>query len=499
MRWPHSWSNAANSELLDRFPTKRLFGKVTPLPSATPTALEGTRETQGNHQVGGVVVTPPDVVPRLTREEREGKLRRQIAYDLTSAFYREKFEEHGIDPGAIRTLDDIRALPILVRPDIHRVEQERTLAEDGHPFGRFLCAPIDDIVAVNSTSGTTGVPTFYAFTAADVAATDALWQRALRFAGVRPGDTVLQGFGLSMYLAGLPLVRALERMGARPIPIGAEAGAEKLVRMMDLTRPRVLACTPSYAEHLLERVPDIIGKSPAEMGIEIIVCAGEPGAGLPEVRQKLQEGWGARVYDLLGGAHGIMMASCDADTYQGMHVLGDDYSISTDLVDPQTKEPIDIVDGAFGERVKTSIDWQAQPPLRYSVGDVYQVFTDTCECGIAGRRIKVLGRVDDLLIVKGVKIYPAAIKDLVNAFVPRVTGEFRIVLDAPPPRVTPPLLLRVEAGAGLSADARAAVAAEITETMHRRYTVRPQVEMVDAGHFPRTALKSKLIEVVGSS
>lgn len=443
---------------------------------------------------------PADLVPRPSRDEREEKLRRQIAYDVErSPFYREQFEEHGIDPGTVRTLDDVRALPIFVRPDVHRLEQERTMAEDGHPFGRFLCAPLDEVVAVNSTSGTTGVPTFYAFTQADVAATDKLWQRALRFVGVRPGDTVLQGFGLSMYLAGIPLVRALERMGARPVPIGAEAGAEKLVRMMDLVRPRVLACTPSYAEHLLERVDAIVGKKPADMGIEIIVCAGEPGAGLPEVRQKLQEGWGARVYDLLGGAHGIMMASCHAETYQGMHVLGNDHSISTDLVDPQTKEPIDIVDGAFGERVKTAIDWEAQPPLRYSVGDVYQVFTETCDCGIAGRRIKVLGRVDDLLIVKGVKIYPAAVKDLVNGFVPRVTGEFRIVLDAPPPRVTPPLLLRVEAAADLDADAREAVAAEIVETMHRRYTVRPKVEMVEAGTFPRTALKSKLIEIVGGS
>ncbi len=196
---------------------------------------------------------------------------------------------------------------------------------------------------------------------------------------------MLQGFGLSMYLAGLPLVRALERMGARPVPIGAEAGAEKLLRMARLVRPRVLACTPSYAEYLLERVPDILGISPRDLGIEIIICAGEPGAGLPEVRRKLQDGWGAKVYDMLGGAHGIMMASCDHAEYQGMHVLGNDYSVSTHLVDPTSGEPLDIVDGVSGERVKTSIEWEAQPPLRYSVGDIYQVFTDPCPCGRAGQ------------------------------------------------------------------------------------------------------------------
>ena len=107
--------------------------------------------------------------------------------------------------------------------------------------------PVEQVVSVASTSGTTGVPTFYAFTAEDVATTDELWARALAFAGVRPGDTVLHGFGLSMFLAGVPIVRALERMGARPVPVGAEAGSEKLLRIAELVRPRALACTPSYA------------------------------------------------------------------------------------------------------------------------------------------------------------------------------------------------------------------------------------------------------------
>ena len=253
-------------------------------------------------------------------------------------------------------------MPVLVTPDIHRQAQEASLERDGHPFGTFLAAPLSDVVSVSSTSGTTGLPTLYAFTARDVAVTDRLWQRALRFVGVRPGDAVMQGFGLSMYLAGIPLVRALEGMGARPVPIGAEAGAEKLLRMTRLVRPRVLACTPSYAEHLLERAPDVLGIAAADLGVEIILCAGEPGAGLPEVRRKLQDGWGAQVFDLLGGAHGIMNASCGHPEYQGMHVLGNDYSVSTHLVDPVSGEPLEVCDGVIGERVKTSIDGQRSRP-----------------------------------------------------------------------------------------------------------------------------------------
>ena len=435
-------------------------------------------------------------LPAVNPALRDEKLRAFVAHCVTSPFYRARFEELEVDPNLVTTLADLRDIPILITPTIHRDLQTQSQELDGHPFGAHLTVDPADIVAVSSTSGTTGDPTFYAFTAPDVEVTDHLWQRALRFVGVQPGDRVLHGFGLSMYLAGIPLIRAMERMAVTPIPVGAEAGSEKLLRMLRLVKPTVLASTPSYAEHLLERVPDVLGVDAASFGIKKIICAGEPGAGLPEVRAKLENGWGATVYDMLGGAHGIMMASCGHPDCYTMHVLGDDYSVATDLVDPESKEPLDIHDGVMGERVKTSLDWRAQPPLRYSVGDVYQVFTETCPAGIAGTRIKVLGRVDDLLIIKGVKVYPAAVKDVVNSFVPEVTGEFRIVLDGPPPRVTPPLRLRVEAGTvGASSDVGAELAGRISAAMHARLTVRPDVEIVAAGSLARSTHKQQLIEI----
>lgn len=424
----------------------------------------------------------------------DAKLRRQVAYCAQIPFYRQRFEEHGIDPTSIRTVADLQELPIFVTPDVHRSSQEESLATEGHPFGTFLGAPVGDVVAVSSTSGTTGNPTLYAFTRNDTAVTDLLWRRAAEFIGIRPGDRILQGFGLSMYLAGVPFVRAMERMGACPVPVGAEAGTEKLLRMARLVRPRVLACTPSYATHLLERAPEILGDDARSLGIEILLCAGEPGAGLPEVRRALEEGWGARVHDVLGGTHGIMNASCDHPEYQGMHLLGDDYSVSMHLVDPTTKEPLDAVDGAVGERVKTALKWEAQPPLRYSVGDIYQVLTSSCPCGRPGKRAKVLGRVDDLLIVKGVKVYPAAVKNVVNAFVPETTGEMRIVLDGPPPRVVPPLQVKIEHRRGLGDAEQAELRARIERAMHERLTIRPRVELVPAGSLPRTSHKQQLVE-----
>jgi phenylacetate-CoA ligase len=411
-----------------------------------------------------------------------------------STFYRERLLAAGVEPGDITSVADLERLPVLLGKDDERELQERSRAELGHPFGEHLCAHLDEVVAVASTSGTTGTPTFYAFTAQDVATTDELWGRAFHFAGVRPGDTVLHGFGLSMFLAGVPVVRALERMGARPVPIGAEAGSERMLRMAELVRPRALACTPSYAQYLAEQAPKVLGRPAAELGIEIILCAGEPGAGLHEVRTGLQRAFGAKVYDLLGGAHGVMCCSCDAEPYAGMHVLGQDCAITTHLVDQETKEPIPLREGAIGERVKTSLRWQAQPQLRASVGDVYQVHTDPCSCGVPGLRIRVLGRTDDLLIVKGVKIYPAAVKNVIQELRPRTSGIFRIVLDAPPPRVEPPLRITVERGEGLDEAHDARLAGDLEKILHQRMTVRPEITVVPAGTFERTALKEKLIE-----
>jgi phenylacetate-CoA ligase len=411
-----------------------------------------------------------------------------------SAFYRGKLEAAGAEPGDVTCVDDLNKLPILLAKDDERELQERSRRELGHPFGEHLVVPLERVVAVAATSGTTGTPTFYAFTEADVETTNELWARAFRFAGVRPGDTVLHGFGLSMFLAGVPVVRALERMGARPVPVGAEAGSERLLRMADLVRPRVLACTPSYAQYLAEQSPKVLGRPAGELGIEIVVCAGEPGAGLPEMRAFLQSSFGARVYDMLGGAHGVMCCSCDAEPYQGMHVLGEDCAITTQLVDQETKAPIELAEGATGERVKTSLRWEAQPQLRASVGDVYQVQTETCACGTPGPRIRVIGRTDDLLIVKGVKIYPAAVKNIVHGLMPRASGHFRIVLDAPPPRVEPPLKLTVERGEDVDEAGGEKLAAELESLLHQRLTVRPEITVVPSGTLERTALKETLIE-----
>ncbi len=439
--------------------------------------------------------TSPSIAPVIGDDERDALVRSTVAYVWeNSAFYRGRLEEAGVAPGDIGGVEDLNTLPILLRKDDERELQERSRAELGHPFGEHLCIHPGEVVTVASTSGTTGTPTFYAFSAEDVAVTDELWGRALRQAGITPGTVVLQGFGLSMFLAGYPLLRAVERLGAQIVPVGAEAGTQRLLAIAKLVRPQAIMCTPSYAGYLIEQEPDTM----RELGLRSIICAGEPGAGLPELRSRVEEATGATVYDCLGGAHGIINASDGAWPYDGMTVLGDDCSVQQ-LWDSDTGRAVPIPeDGtpAYGERVKTSLRWRAQPQLRGSVGDVYEMRRVTESDGSRATRIRVIGRTDDLLIVKGVKLYPAAARDLVASFMPRTTGQLLLRVTGQPPRVEPPLRLRVERGIGERADGDAALAKDIASAMHTAMSVRPEVEIVDPGAIERTALKAKLIEVV---
>jgi len=425
---------------------------------------------------------------------RDERVRETVAYCYErSPYYRRRLDALGVAPSDVRCVDDLERLPILLTKEDERQLQERSRAQLGHPFGEHLCVEPAEVVSVASTSGSTGTPTFYAFTAEDVALTDELWGRALRLAGVGAGDICLQGFGLSMYLAGVPLVRAIERLGATAVPVGAEAGSEKLLKTAALVRASVLCCTPSYATYLVEQAPEQM----RALGLRRIICAGEPGAGLPEVRTRIEEATGAVVHDMLGGAHGIMNASDGVHPYDGMIVLADDCSVQQ-LIDPETGEAVAIPDDGrpvYGERVKTTLRWRAQPQLRGAVGDVYEMRRAPGPDGSLQTRVRVIGRTDDMLIVKGVKLYPAAVRDLVAELAPQTTGEFRIVLAEAPPRVTPPLRLRVERGERSRAEDDEALVRALSERMHARLSVRPSVEVLPPGALPRTTHKSTMIEV----
>lgn len=404
-------------------------------------------------------------------------------------FWRNRMDEAGIDPDKLESLEEFsQKMPIMDKA------QRRQLVEDsGGDVWQLIdlttAVPNDEIVLMAATSGTSGEPTPYPHTQNDIDSKQEVFARLAWRAGIRPGDRIVHAFGLSMWLAGVPYVQYLQKMGACILPVGAEGGAERILRFTKQFRATTLFGTPSLMEHLIDRAPDIIGGPISELGIKTILCAGEPGAGIPEVRQKIEQAYGAKLYDH-GGAHGV---SCDYAEYQGMHHVADDH-ILFELVDPDTLEPVPMENGARGMPVQTTLDGEGMLWVRESFGDIFEVYTDQCPCGASGFRYKVVGRVDDMLKVKGVMVYPAAIDGVITGFSPRVTGEFRIVLTEEPPRVVPPIKLKVEYGEELKQEDLPALEKEIEEKMGARLKIKPKITWVPPQSLPRSAGKTSFFE-----
>jgi len=298
-----------------------------------------------------------------------------------------------------------------------------------------------------------------------------------------------------MMVGGQPLLQTLKNYGACVVPVGAEVGSRRLLEMARLVRPRMLVCTPSYAEYLADKCPEILGIPAEELGIEILMCGGEPGAGLPEMRRKIETAYGAKLYDYTGVIHTFHGLSCTAPN-SGMHFLSEDYCV-LELLDPETKKPIEVRDGAVGEMVYTELGIEASPLMRYALGDIIEISDKPCRCGWRGLSFKIMGRADDMLIVKGVNVYPGAIRSIVAGFAPRTTGYMRVVLDRPGHKVTPPLQLVVEHAADMSNDAMQSLVDDLKGVIHDRLKFTPVIHLVPPETLSRSTHKTKLVEVRG--
>ncbi|MDR3159045.1 MAG: hypothetical protein LBU11_08585 [Zoogloeaceae bacterium] len=429
------------------------------------------------------------------------KLKKQIRYVWGNEdYYRQRFREAGIrSPEDIQSLADFRRLPSFLDKARHRDSQNESLERYGHPLGLHLTTAPEAAIHLAATSGTTGTPTFYVFSKKDLEITCKVLGRMFRLAGIRPGETTFHAFGLSLWLAGITYIQALEAYGARPVAVGAEGGVPKILRYIELTRPRVLFATPSMANQLIERAPDEIGKPVRALGIETLVVCGEPGGSQPVFRARVREHFGAQTFDMTGGAWHNGTITCDAKDAHGMHCMAEDYCFRYDLVDPETKAPLEIKDGAAGEAIHTGLEYEAAPAFRNATGDILRLHVGECPgCGHFGVRMEIIGRADDMLMVKGVKVYPAAIQKVVHEFLPRLSGELRIRLDAPPPKINPPLKLAVEAGEGIAASEWPELEKALAQRIRELLAFRPAVSVLPFGSLPRSGAKTRLIEVIQS-
>lgn len=440
-----------------------------------------------------------DVEPILNTPEMAeiqlSKLQTAVEYFYNHVpFDRKRMDEAGAKPEDINTFEDYKkAMPLTGQADYRKVFDE--VDNDMFRAYEFMFGKkrMTDLHLLTTTSGTTGIPTPYPVFHKTIDAMGEIFGRIGWRVQMRPGDRLAVGFGLSMHAAGTPHLYWYRQIkGLTVLPIGAEVGTERLLSQMKLFKTNILTCTPSLAQYLIERAPEVLNDSVKSLGIKTLLCGAEPGAGIPEVRERLESEFGASVYDL-GAGYGV---SCDHAEYQGMHWVADDYCYY-ELVDPDTFEPVPMTHGATGLAAFTPLDPESTiffHNLRLTLNDIHQVFTEPCPCGQSGFRYKIVGRADDMLKVKGVPVYPAAIQGVINGFIPRVTGAFRIVLEVPPPRVIPPLKLKVEYGEGVQEGDLQALEKEILDKMHAINKIRPAITWLAPNSLERAVKKTQFLE-----
>lgn len=432
-----------------------------------------------DHRYWAAVETAPR---EQLRELQTGHLREQLMYvAANSAFYRAQWHELGFDPRELSDLDDLAALPVVGKTDY--VE---ALAMQP-PWGSFLAADPGDVRRVHFSSGTTGTPTPMCWTERDLDRWADLWARMAYSQGVRAHDVYQCLFGYPWFVGGLGGTAGFGRVGATVIPAGSGDTDRQLDTLFGYGTTSVSG-TPSFVLHLAD-VAAAQGRPLYGTRVRHVQVGGEPGGGLPATRAAIEQAWGARCYDGYGSLE-FQPIAWECEEQAGAH-LAEDFTYA-EVLDPQTWRPSQ--EGEPGVLVLTHLDKQACPLVRWWTGDVVVLDRGVCGCGRTHARLAggVLGRHDDMLVVRGVNVFPSAVEQLVRR-TPRALGEYQIVLSD---RVTDPrtgYLTGIELRVETDAPDRAAFTADLAAAVRAELGVRCQVDAVDAGTLPRSTHKSKRV------
>jgi phenylacetate-CoA ligase len=398
----------------------------------------------------------------------------------SNAFWRARLQAAGVrDPRDLGSWDDVERLPRLTKAEL-------VADQTAHPpFGANLTYPLDRYVRVFQTSGTTGRPIRWLETEASWAWWARCWAFVFRAAGLGPGDRLFFPFSFGLFVgfwAGLEGARVI---GAMAIPGGGQDSATRLHAIRELGAT-ALVCTPSYGLHLAEvaRAQEV---DPGALGVRTTVHAGEPGAGIPAVRQRLEQLWGARAYDHAGmtevGAYGF---ECAAQA--GLHV--NELEFVAEVLDPESGRP--VAPGEVGELTLTNLGRWGAPVLRYRSGDRVRLGRGACACGRTFARLEggILGRVDDMLVVRGVNVFPSALEGIVRRFA--VVDEFQIEVFRRGVLEEVRLLLEIDGSPGQAESVRATVDG-VAEAVRRDLGIRVEVTAVPARTLPRYELKARRV------
>jgi phenylacetate-CoA ligase len=400
-----------------------------------------------------------------------------------SRFYRDKLGAAGLDSARdAGGLDDIAQLPLTEKQEL------RATCTRADPIGAHLCAEPSEIVRIYSTSGTTGAPSYIPLTASDLENWLTASARSYAASGIAPGQRIVSTYNAGPFAAGAALA-AFERIGLCHVPLGG-GNTAGVLRAIELLRPDAAVLTPSFAAHVAETAAER-GFDLARSSVRRVLVAGEPGGGEPAFRAQLEQGWGAKVTEAMGiGDIGVSLWG-ECEEQGGMHLGARGY-VHAELIDSETGAARALEDGAAGELVLTHLRHRAAPLLRFRTRDHVEVRAGPCRCGRTSPRIRCLGRTDDMLIVRGVNVFPSAVREVVSAFAPEVSGNILVRPRSPGTKQEPPLPVAVELARGTDADP--ALAAAICDRLRGALVVQTRVDLVPWGSLRRSDYKATLVE-----
>ena len=393
-----------------------------------------------------------------------------------SGFYRKRFDAAGVKPGDIKTLADLKKLPFTYKSDLRET----------YPTGMF-CVPNEQLVRFHVSSGTTGKPTVVGYTQNDIDVWTTSLARAMTSIGVGRGDIVQVGYGYGLFTGGLGAHYGAEEVGATVLPVSS-GNIERQIELMQDLRSTVIACTPSYFLFMNEVSSQAGISIETDTQLRVGIFGAEPWT--EEMRRRIQESTGIKAYDIYGTSElsGPLFTEC---MYQdGIHIWADQFLI--EVIDPATGEQ--LPDGERGELVITTLAKEALPLIRYRIGDITVINREECKCGRTHPRImRVLGRVDDMLIIRGINVFPGQIESVLMK-IPQVGEHFMIVVD----RVNELDVMKVqiemtdEAFSDKVNDIMA-LEAKVSSALKHVLNLAVKVELVEKGSLPRSMGKAKRV------
>lgn len=409
-------------------------------------------------------------------------LKKQLIYvNENSLHYRETFRNAGFDPREFKSFEDLHRLPFTYKADYVKGLAARP------PFGTLAAVEPGQAVRVHYSSGTTARPAPVLWTQADLDRWADLYARYLYAQGLRRGDIFQCMFNYAWFVGGLGATMAAQRLGALVIPASSGDTDRQIDTIFEYGSHCVIG-TPSFMAHMAEAAY-AKGRDLASSNVRMVCVGGEPGASLPGTRARIEAQWGAKMFDCYGALE-CQPIGWDTAAQLGP-TLAEDF-IYVEILDPQTCEP--VADGERGVLVLTHLDKQACPLVRWWTGDIVIRDSSVADDGRTHARLKggVLGRADDMLVIRGVNLFPSAVEDLVRAF-PETTNEYVLVIDDsikdPKTSFLTGIKLRVES----SASPASQLADRLSQHLREKLQVRFHVEVLPPGTLPKSQHKAKRV------